>query len=239
METVLPTIVINLDKRVDRWHRIHEHLIPFRPFLHPIVRMSAVECPEDPGKGCRESHRNALLMAKENDWDWVLVLEDDAILRGSAGNWCHEVKSITQSIQSSGIVFLGPGRIAGASSHVDSITKKTTLIHLMDKANRHMTGSHAILYHNDIYDQCIDKLDDAYVIAIYKHVDLALSNILEPEQVFAPLPFLAEMQDTGVSDVRKDANLTKDKELLLETEARFMGLLEKLKKRNQQKTNTL
>jgi hypothetical protein len=27
--------------------------------------------------------------------------------------------------------------------------------------------------------------------------------------------------------------------LLLETEARFMGLLEKLKKRNQQKTNTL
>lgn len=228
MENILPTIVINLDKRVERWHRIYEHLIPFESFLHPIVRMSAVECAADPGRGCRESHRNALIMAKENDWDWVLVLEDDAVLRNRPNKWCHEIQSIVKSIDS-GIVFLGPGRIAGASCHVDCITENTTLIHLMDKSQRYMTGSHAMLYHKKIYDQCIDQLNDACVISVYKHVDLALSNIVEPKQVFAPLPFLAEMDCSAESDVRKDADLTKDKELLLETEARFIKLLEKVK----------
>jgi hypothetical protein len=96
-------------------------------------------------------------------------------------------------------------------------------------AQRYMTGSHAILYHCKVYNKCIDYLEDAVAISMYKHVDLILSNMMDGNQIQAPVPFLAEMDCSGGSDVRKDADLFQDKALLLETESKLLHLLEKLK----------
>jgi len=70
-------IYINLDKRTDRKAEIEKELTVFNP--EKIQRISAVADAEYPYVGCTKSHLKALKIARENDWDNVLILEDDAI----------------------------------------------------------------------------------------------------------------------------------------------------------------
>jgi len=69
----LPLIAINLDRRADRWNT----LVKAFP-NHTIERFSAIELEgKHPADGCRESHLAALRLAKERNYPWVAILEDD------------------------------------------------------------------------------------------------------------------------------------------------------------------
>jgi glycosyl transferase family 25 len=70
-------IYINLDKRTDRKAEIEKELKIFDS--KQVHRISAVSEPEHPYLGCTKSHLQALKMAKDRNWDNVLIMEDDAI----------------------------------------------------------------------------------------------------------------------------------------------------------------
>ena len=70
-----PTLVINLSTRPDRWASIQND---FKEWNLPMERMNALQ--RKPGwKGCTLSHKKCIQMAKERNYPWVLILEDDAV----------------------------------------------------------------------------------------------------------------------------------------------------------------
>ncbi len=120
-------VVINLDHRADRFAQIQSHLAPMVPAAK-LHRLSAVRGVALPGYGqgrlfgrtkrpttwggrggCALSHRNALRLAAHNQWQRVLVLEDDARftqdLNGALGQALAVFLTDTQ--RAPGVCFLG------------------------------------------------------------------------------------------------------------------------------------
>jgi hypothetical protein len=71
----LPMIAINLDRRTDRWSALTEAFADY-----PIERFSAIRPADGDGiRGCRESHFAALRLARERQYPWVALMEDDCV----------------------------------------------------------------------------------------------------------------------------------------------------------------
>ncbi len=68
-----PVLVINLDERTDRWEAVQK---AFASWPIELERIPAIK--QTPGwKGCLQSHKKAVRYAMEQQYPWVLVLEDD------------------------------------------------------------------------------------------------------------------------------------------------------------------
>lgn len=96
------TLVINLDKRVDRWNEI-QRMFGEWPSLE---RVSAVE--ETPGwKGCAKSHIKSINLAKQRQYPWVLILEDDCIIKEDSLNTFKQILPMLWERRSEWDIFLG------------------------------------------------------------------------------------------------------------------------------------
>ncbi|HCM62005.1 MAG TPA: glycosyl hydrolase family 25 [Morganella sp. (in: Bacteria)] len=71
-------VYINLAKRTDRRENIEFQLKKMAVPPEKIIRFEAIEHDEG-ALGCAMSHVAVLTMAKENDWQNVLILEDDMV----------------------------------------------------------------------------------------------------------------------------------------------------------------
>lgn len=67
---------INLDHRTDRWENVQKEFAKVG-ILDRVVRLSAVETPENGSIWCLLSHRAIIETAKNMGWSNVLVFEDD------------------------------------------------------------------------------------------------------------------------------------------------------------------
>jgi len=76
MELIEHVVYINLDHRTDRLENMKKVLSGFEP--EKITRLSGVYNKKSPWIGCYQSHINAIKMVIENEWENVLILEDDA-----------------------------------------------------------------------------------------------------------------------------------------------------------------
>ncbi|CNI40155.1 glycosyltransferase family 25 protein [Yersinia intermedia] len=78
LSLVEKVIYINLKTRPDRDANIQELLQKFNIAKDKVIRFEAIE--EKPGYiGCAKSHEAVLKMAKEHEWDNILILEDDIV----------------------------------------------------------------------------------------------------------------------------------------------------------------
>jgi glycosyl transferase family 25 len=80
-----PIIVINLDHRTDRWA---ETIAAFPDM--PLERFSAIKEPSGVD-GCRKSHLAVVRIAKERNYPWVAIMEDDC---APYPHFQHEYNSI-------------------------------------------------------------------------------------------------------------------------------------------------
>ncbi len=120
-------VVINLDHRADRWAQIQSHLAPIVP-VAKLHRLSAVRGVDLPGYGqgrlfgrtkrpttwggrggCALSHRNALRLAAHNNWQQVLILEDDARFTQPLGGTLGSALAafLSDPKRAPGVCFLG------------------------------------------------------------------------------------------------------------------------------------
>lgn len=225
MSSKLPILVINLDRRVDRWESIcafFQEECERNKAIETPIRISAVADAENPGRGCAASHQKCLEYAREKQWKSVLVLEDDARLRP-----CFDTsyfRLISELPENWMAVFLGPGRVKGITYHTQHLLRMRR-----GSDTNHITGSHAILYHQRAYDLCIQALtnDGRYLV----HPDLILSDSIQ--SLFVPVPYLADFSGNTKSDIRSRVNFSNENEdlqLLLETEKKLMELMRKYEK---------
>lgn len=79
-------VVINLDRRRDRWANVEKQLQILHMPVSAVHRFSAVDCEKDPQyctpiQACTASHAAVLQMAVDKGWDHVLIFEDDFEVR--------------------------------------------------------------------------------------------------------------------------------------------------------------
>lgn len=75
-----PTLLINLDDRPDRLLEVQQD---FHSWPVTVERVSAIK--RKPGyKGCSLSHLKCIQIAKDRQYPWVLIIEDDCMLMNNA-----------------------------------------------------------------------------------------------------------------------------------------------------------
>lgn len=167
--------VINLDHRTDRWQEISEQLthVP----TDKIHRISAVwgkklesygkgryfqGCNEEESlfwagrAGCLLSHRRCIEHASQNQWERVLILEDDADFHDSLTGDIGQMLAQTITAEKWDILYLGATPyypMAAPLNKVSSAKGEVTLARIMGPL-----CTHAMLIHKQAYRELLNLL---------------------------------------------------------------------------------
>lgn len=166
-------LVINLDRRADRWADMQAHLQTLVP-AEKIHRLPAVLGIDLPGygsprwfrrtpragtwagrAGCTLSHRNALRLALSRNWKHILILEDDARLSSDLNGPAGEILAaqLTMRTGQTGICYLGYTSPRGPSRLLRPLDGTHALYEL-----RGASTTHAYIVDSSLYQPLLDRL---------------------------------------------------------------------------------
>ena len=172
-----PTLVINLADRPEKWKQTQESFAHFPVILE---RLDAVRA--SPGwKGCTASHFKAINLAKERNYDWVLILEDDAQLAPNGYAQFVELLPTLYARRDEWDIFLG------GATMVERVQQKCTAPPLY-QAGAYTT--HFCLIHRGAYDKILNTYKDGPIDVYYK----------ENMRLWMTNPHIA-VQRPGLSDI--------------------------------------
>lgn len=166
---------INLDTAQDRWQAMQERFDRVG-IQHRVRRFSAIKTKESHRIGCALSHRGILEQARKQGLQNVLVFEDDAAFLEET--LVHLARSIGELKRQPWKIFHLGGRTGGRR-----FPKAEGCDHL-ESPRGELTGTHALAYHNSVYQQLLDALprtaaDMRTWIATHHGMDRYLRNIKE------------------------------------------------------------
>jgi GR25 family glycosyltransferase involved in LPS biosynthesis len=248
---------INLNKRTDRLNKISNHFEQLKnknqvTFIQNIHRIEAIE-DTTPSKGCMKSHKEAIIMAQEKSWPFVMVLEDDARFNNNIDeswiNIMNDLKHVEWDIIFGATVRMGRKDATYFSDHLLCLTSPQGIF----------TGTHCMIYHSRSYKNIIKLIDDELKSNLPYHIDLLLStkyphnnnnnnhnnnhnnvhNNPKPN-ILLSVPFLALFNEHDVSDVRigKDTQIDYDNVVYSQNKAiEMMNFLIMKKKQNNNNNN--
>lgn len=93
-------IYINLENRQDRKDLLLKELDKLNIPKEKIFKISGVYMPKNGHKGCIQSHILALNLSKLNNWNNVLILEDDAELNVIPDEFKNNLRNILKYLES-------------------------------------------------------------------------------------------------------------------------------------------
>ena len=179
-------LVINLDDRMERWEEIQQSFAGWPP----LERVSAVK--DSPGwKGCAKSHVKCIKMAKERQYPWVVILEDDCEVKADSLEQFRRLLPVLWKRKSEWDIFLGGCTSVRIIKQVEAeppifqITGLTT---------------HFCLYNSDVYDKIKEQYNPKNENSMIE-IDLYYQKTL---RIFCTAPFLA-VQKPGVSDIEEES----------------------------------
>lgn len=224
-EKIDAVLIINLDESTQRWKTLIERLNGMVP-LEKVHRISAVCGINLPGylappwfstrtgnharvragaAGCALSHARALQYAlKHSDWNTVLVLEDDAVLRESKweslGSQLAEFMETNQTWE---IIYLG-------YSESPKWAGETPWFNIFHCSG--VPGTFSMLLHRRAWEKLIlglPKEENVWCwLAQYRAIDYWLKNWITPfSPVYYITPSLVEHPDGVISDITGKATL--------------------------------
>lgn len=172
-----PTIVINLADRPQKWEQT---VNSFAEFPVKLERLDAVRA--SPGwKGCAASHLKAIRLAKERNYDWVLVLEDDAELSKNGLKQFMELLPILYDRRAEWDIFLG------GSTFVKNASVRNISPPIYEA---YAYTAHFCLIHRDTYDKILNEYNDEAIDVYYA----------EKLRLWMTIPHIAT-QRPGLSDI--------------------------------------
>uniref|UniRef100_A0A6C0BCC3 Glycosyl transferase family 25 domain-containing protein n=1 Tax=viral metagenome TaxID=1070528 RepID=A0A6C0BCC3_9ZZZZ len=193
-----PTLFINLEKRPDRRKRMEDAFVSWPV---PIERVEAVE--NTPGwKGCTLSHRKCIELAAQRGYPWVLILEDDCLIKSS-----ERFTSLLPTLWSkrdSFDVFLGGPLF---------FTRQTLIQADPPLINVNGKTTHFCLIPAHKYEQILRDIQPTYAVFVIDHY------YARNFRIWATSPHLATQYESQ-SDIRKfenkSATIFKESEKALE-----------------------
>jgi len=184
-----PTLVINLDGREDRMTEINSE---FSKWPVKIERVSAVKL--SPGwKGCSASHLKSIKLAKERDYQWVLIIEDDCILTNGAIDQFQKLLPYLWNNRESWDIFYGGTTFLKGASSI-SITPP---LYQVKGFTTHFCLIHKQTYDKILYGHPSNSNDFKEQIDVY---------YAENFRIWATTPFFAK-QRPNKSDITNNNQL--------------------------------
>lgn len=220
----LPTInalVLNLDRRPDRWSSFEAHTSALRAknqlkFLASLTRQSATDRPDCPSLGCMKSHRDAVAFAREQKWSCVLVLEDDVVFPNDVDDRWNKLNGCLPP--KAAVIFGACSQFANAVPYNECFLKLRDL--------GVCTATHCMIYFQEAYDKIIKILDaELERESLCTHVDLALCMGDVGGPIYLAVPFLAYYYESS-SDVRRGKSTANDVAQLHDAEERALRVLQ-------------
>jgi hypothetical protein len=158
---------INLDKQGDRWHDMRRR---FRKLgiEGAVRRFSAAETPWNHHVGCALSHRRIIAEARQQQFETILVFEDDARFTADAA---AVLQSSLQELDGRAWQLLYLGGYLSA----DSLQPVPGCPHLVIPG--WISCTHAIAYHRSVFDAILEGVPDSAVdVALWARTHLAIDN---------------------------------------------------------------
>lgn len=182
-----PTLVINLNKDTERMKTLREDF-KFAGWPVPLERVEAVE--RKPGYiGCTLSHMKCMELALERGYDWVLILEDDCLLKPRARDrFTALLPELWERRSEWDNYYAGPVGIYPENGY-KVINKHLGLIQIGGDS------THFVLIHKEACKNILKKLrslEDIEKIDIYYRTHL---------RTFTSVPYIA-IQKPGESNVQ-------------------------------------
>ena len=120
-------VYINLENREDRKKLIKEEMGKMGIPEDKIHKVSGVFIPKNGHKGCVQSHILALQMAKMNNWDTTLILEDDAELNVTEEEFKNKLSNILDFLKDKewDVIMIGKANTVEKENHNDIIKLKS------------------------------------------------------------------------------------------------------------------
>jgi GR25 family glycosyltransferase involved in LPS biosynthesis len=171
--------IINLEHRKDRRAAVEQEVLKLD--LEKYTVISALTG-SNPGEGCTLSHQYCVQLAKENDLEYVLILEDDVIFEENVQEVFNKAFREVQAYPWN-ILYLGCN-VKGSVQKVEQNLGKVV------KANT----THAYVIHKRFYDTVLG-IDDYSVI-----IDLQYRQLSYKYDMFTCIPLVA-FQRPNHSDI--------------------------------------
>lgn len=169
--------VINLDDRTERWEEIQQSFADWPP----LERVSAVK--DSPGwKGCAKSHIKCIRLSKERGYPWVLILEDDCLVKPDSLDRFRELLPVLWERRSEWDIFLG------GSTSVKNIKLMETKPPIFSISG---PTTHFCLINMEAYDKVLNGYD------LTKEIDVFYEESI---RLWCTAPFIA-VQRPGKSDI--------------------------------------
>lgn len=175
-----PTLVINLADRPEKWKKTVE---TFSMFPVQLERVDAVKA--SPGwKGCSASHLKAIRLAKERNYEWVIILEDDAQFSNEGYKQFLDLLPILHKRRDEWDIFLG------GATMIDNVRQ---ISHTPRLYQAGAYTAHFCLIHKNAYDKILDNYEDGPIDVYYK----------EKMRLWMTLPHIST-QRPGPSDIENE-----------------------------------
>jgi hypothetical protein len=141
-------IYINLENRDDRKELVLNELTKINTDMTKVQKVSGIYTPQNGHKGCIQSHLLALLIAKMNKWNNVLILEDDFELNVDPIDFNNKINYIFDYIKDTNAKW-------DVVMIATAYAKKENIDNVIVKINSATTGS-AYIVNNTYYDTLIN-----------------------------------------------------------------------------------
>lgn len=173
--------VINLDRRTDRWEKFQKH-------HGDVIRVSAVENRDAPACGCLNSHLKVLKLAKERQLEYVIIFEDDAVLRKDIKVLHQQINDLEKQQNWDLLVFSINYGAHLLYTNMGKLNDEYTYL----RVNKFFTGTYCIAVSSRVYDKLIDMMECRKQENIDVDVEI-YSSLCDDGNIFLTLPFLSEV----------------------------------------------
>jgi GR25 family glycosyltransferase involved in LPS biosynthesis len=149
--------------------------------------------------GCSQSHIEILKIAKERNYESVLIIEDDCKIMPYAKSLLSKIEEEVIDLEFA-ILNLSPtlNRPVTLSEKYPYLIDITNLPPKSD-GHRDIFATNMILYHKSIYDDVL-KLEEPKLLGYYAIDDFIFQNIISSKQSYSPMLPIAP-QTSSWSDV--------------------------------------
>ena len=179
--TDAPKFVVNLERRKDRFESIKKEMeyIGWDYEYFPAVDTNS-------HVGCTRSHLEIIKLAKERNYEKVLVVEDDCTIMPYAKSLIEQIETETKDLDFA-VINLAPtlNRPVNLSNKHKWFLDITNL----PPKGEHHRGIYAtnmIMYHNSIYDNVLE-IEDPSKIGYYAIDDFIYQYITSRHQSYVPI----------------------------------------------------
>lgn len=190
----IPKFVVNLERRPDRLEHIKKELdyIGWDYELFKAIDLNH-------HGGCTLSHVEIIKIAKERNYDSVMVIEDDCTFLSYSKSLINKINEETSDFDF-GIINLAPTLNRPVNRSTDQpLFLDITNLPPKKEHERGIFATNMIIYHSSIYDDVL-KMEQPEILGYYAIDDYIYQFILPIKQSYSPILPIAP-QISSWSDV--------------------------------------